>query len=126
MQWAQDSTEIKQKYMALVIGKTEKNGQLMNFIQSNNYTTCIDTNWNTITGKMAKHANMLLSRRLTLHQRVSYANSCLLSKLWYVAHIYPLTPQHAKEANKILFNYVWGASYEPIKRATIYRPKRVA
>ena len=46
-----------------------------------------------------------------------------MSKVWYTAHIYPLTEPYAKEINKIIFQYIWGGRYEPIKRNTLYRPK---
>ena len=90
---------------------------------SNEYVTCIDKNWSIIKENISKHSNILVKRKLTLHQRVAYANSCMMSKLWYVAHIYPLTEAFAKEINKILFQYIWGGRYEPIKRTTVYRPK---
>ena len=76
-----------------------------------------------ICDSIKKHTNMLLSRKLTLHQRVTYANACLLSKLWYVAHIYPLPDNHAKNLNKVIFQYIWGGRYEPIKRTTVCKPK---
>ena len=88
----------------------------------NDYNKCVDKNWNEITGKIKKHSNMLLNRRLTLQQRVTYANACILSKMWYTAHIYPLTEKHTKEVNTILFKYIWGGRYEPIRRATVHRP----
>ena len=56
-------------------------------------------------------------------QRVTYANSCMLSKIWYIAHIYPLTKAFTKKVNKIIFYYIWGGRYEPIRRITLYRPK---
>ena len=66
---------------------------------------------------------MLSNRKLTLFQRVIYANSCMLSKIWYIAHIYPLSQYHAKEINKILFSYIWTGSYEPIRRSIVFRPR---
>ena len=66
---------------------------------------------------------MLLNRKLTLHQRVAYANTCLLSKLWYISHVYPLKENHAQNVNKVLFLYIWGGRYEPVKRSVLYRAK---
>ena len=66
---------------------------------------------------------MLRNRRLTLFQRATYANSCMLSKIWYIAHIYPLPLNYAKEINKIIFLYIWNGGYEPVRRATVFRPK---
>ena len=73
--------------------------------------------------KLRTHTNMLQKRKLTLYQRVTYANSCLLSKLWYIAHIYPLSNNHAKNINSIIFQYIWGGRYEPIKRTTVCKSK---
>ena len=36
-----------------------------------------------------------------------YANTCMLSKIWYTAHNYPLTEQFAKQINTIIFQYIW-------------------
>ena len=67
---------------------------------------------------------MLSNRRLTLFQRCTYANSCMLSKIWYVTHIYPLTKKYAKEINKIIFLYIWNGRYEPVRRTTVYRSRK--
>ena len=66
---------------------------------------------------------MLHSRKLTLYQRALYANSCMLSKIWYLSHVYPLTLFFAKEINKTIFPYIWNGNYEPISRITLFRPK---
>ena len=44
-----------------------------------------------------KCKQMINNRKLTLFQRAIYANSCLLSKVWYITHIYPFTQYYAKE-----------------------------
>ena len=66
---------------------------------------------------------MIMNRKLNLYQRVTYANTCILNKLWYISHIYPLPENHARNINTILFRYIWGGNYEPVKRTTIYRAK---
>ena len=91
---------------------------------NNEYNSSVEKNWNVIINKMKQHSNILLNRRLSLYQRVAYANSCMLSKMWYTAHIYPLTESYAKEINKIIFQYIWGGRYEPIRRSTVYRSKK--
>ena len=74
----------------------------------NQYDNSICKNWNVILNSIRQHSNILLSRRLSLHQRATYANSCMMSKIWYVSHIYPLTDPDVKEINKTLFQYIWG------------------
>ena len=71
-----------------------------------------------------KCKQMINNRKLTLFQRAIYANSWLLSKVWYITHIYPLTQYYAKEINKVTFNYIWNGSYEPIRRSTVYRSRK--
>ena len=46
----------------------------------------------------------------------------MLSKIWYVAHIYPLSQHYAKEINKVIFSYIWFGKYEPIRRSTKKNP----
>ena len=90
----------------------------------NQYDNSICKNWNVILNSIRQHSIILLSRRLSLHQRATYANSCMMSKIWYVSHIYPLTDPYVKEINKTIFQYIWGGRYEPVRRSTVYRSKK--
>ena len=69
---------------------------------------------------------MLFNRRISLFQRAAYANLCILSKVWYLSHIYPLPEFYAKEINRTVFRYIWCGRYEPIRRTTIFKPKSEA
>ena len=89
----------------------------------NNYQDTLEKNWTVIITKVQSHVNILHNRRISLFQRAAYANSCILSKVWYLSHIYPLTGLYAKNINSILFRYVWCGGYEPIRRTTIFKPK---
>ena len=103
-QWPLDWIKVEERYF-----------YTLGIYYCNDYNDCIEKNWSVIMSKIQQHANMLLNRRLTLQQRAAYANSCMLSKMGYVAHIYPLTTYFAKQINKIIFRYIWGGRYEPIK-----------
>ena len=89
----------------------------------NEYAATLEKNWSLILRKIQFHINILHNRRISLFQRASYANSCILSKVWYVCHIYPLTGYHTKEINTMLFNYLWCGRYEPIRRSTVFKSK---
>ena len=89
----------------------------------NSYAGSIETNWTNCVNAIRSHRLILSNRNLTLFQRCTYANACMLSKIWYVAHIYPLPKSYAKEIDKILFNYIWNGRYEPVRRNTVIRPK---
>ena len=73
--------------------------------------------------KIQSHVRCIHGRRLTLFQRASYSNACILSRLWYVAHVYPLSSFYGNQINKEVFKYLWGGRYEPIKRTTVWRGK---
>ena len=90
----------------------------------NEYISTLEKNWSTIHEKIQAHIQILFRRRLSLHQRVAYANSCILSKVWYISHIYPLNGYYATQINRSIFRYIWGGQYEPIRRTTICKPKR--
>ena len=57
---------------------------------SNNYNLTLDKNWSSCIKSLQSHKQLLNNRKLTLFQRVVYTNSCMLSKIWYITHIYPL------------------------------------
>ena len=90
---------------------------------SNNYDSSVEKNYSMCVKAIKSHRQMLHSRKLTLYQRALYANSCMLSKIWYLSHVYPLTLFFAKEINKTIFPYIWNGNYEPISRITLFRPK---
>ena len=91
---------------------------------TNSYQLTIDKNWTNCIDNIRSHRQIISSRRLTLFQRVIYANACMLSKIWYIAHTYPLTQNYAKEINKIIFLYIWNGHYEPVRRSTVFRPRK--
>ena len=111
-QWPIDGFPANQEYF-----------HALGIYHSNNYHQSVEKNWNVILNKIKRHTDILLNRKLTLHQRAAYANTCIMSKLWYTAHIYTLPEKYAKSIDKVLFQYILGGRYEPIKRNTLYKPK---
>ena len=95
----------------------------LGIFHGNEYATTLVKNWSSILNKIQSHVNILSNRKISLFQRAAYANSCILSKVWYVCHVYPLTGFYAKEINIILFRYLWCGRYEPIRRSTVFKPK---
>ena len=89
----------------------------------NDYLATLDKNWSIISSKIQSHTQLLFNRRISIFQRAAYANSCIMSKVWYVCHIYPLTKPHIKEINRTVFAYLWGGRYEPVRRTTVFKPK---
>ena len=89
----------------------------------NDYEATIEKNCSLLFNKIKSHTQVLFNRRLSLFQRAAYVNSCILSKVWYLSHIYPISEPYSKEINRTVFNYVWCGKYEPIRRTTLFKPK---
>ena len=85
----------------------------------NAYADTLERNWSNITRKIENHIRILHGRKLTLFQRALYVNSCILSKVWYLAHIYPMSSDYVKCIQKSVFRYLWCGNYEPVKRKTV-------
>ena len=111
-QWPMDWLKSETEYMFT-----------LGIYHGNEYLATLEKNWSLIYNKIQSHTHMLHNRRISLLQRVAYANSCILSKVWYVSHIYPLTGFYAKDINRTIFRYIWCGRYEPVRRTTVFKPK---
>ena len=70
-----------------------------------------------------KKIQIIQSTQLTMYQKSTIINCVINAKLWYVAHIYPLSIRLANKIKRLIFHYLWGKKYEPIKRTTLSLPK---
>ena len=95
----------------------------LGIFHGNDYLATLEKNWSILSSKIQLHTQVLFNRRISIFQRAAYANSCILSKVWYVCHIYPLTESYVKEINRTVFAYLWDGRYEPIRRTTVFKPK---
>ena len=50
-------------------------------------------------------------------------NIIILSKVWYIAHTYPLPKKYSNLINKEIFPYLWNSKYNPIRREVLYQSK---
>ena len=56
-------------------------------------------------------------------QKSVIVNTMLCSKVWYLAHTYPMSGWFYKQFKKIVFEYIWNRGYQPIKQETLCLPK---
>ena len=48
----------------------------------------------------------------------------ILSKLWFIANVFPIPKDLIPEINKTIFGYLWkGSAAEPIARETLFLPR---
>ena len=62
--------------------------------------TAIDLAWSDVLLKIKRKIGSLSSRCFTIFQRALIINTIILSKVWYIAHTYPLPSKHSKLINK--------------------------
>ena len=77
------------------------------------------TNWENIMQSVEKKVRSIQNLKLTMYQKAIIINCIIHSKLWYVAHIFPLPIRYANKIKRLTFHYLWGKTYEPIKRSTL-------
>ena len=99
--------------------------KILGISHCNNYIDSVKLNWTDVYCKIESHIRILNSRKLDLFQRASYVNICILSKAWYIAHIYPLCNEIYIKVKKAIFRYIWIGNYEPVKRATVCMGKEI-
>ena len=72
----------------------------LGIIFSNNYKTAVTENWNQALSAIQTKIRTIQCHELTMYQKTIITNSVILSKLWFIAHIYPLPDSMARKINK--------------------------
>ena len=86
-----------------------------------NYNKALDDTWKDVLKKLEKRTQMIGRQRFTLFQIAALVNSLVSSKIWYVAHTYPLPVSIASLIKKVIFHFIWKKDH--IKRDVLCRPK---
>ena len=73
---------------------------------------------------MEECAKTQSQRNLSLKGKTIVINTLILSKLWFIANVFPIPKDLIPEINKIIFGYLWEESAaEPIARETLFLPR---
>ena len=103
--------------------KVKKECKILGIYFTNDYEESVNKNWVTCIEKVESRIKMLSSRLLSLFQKAIIINVLILSKVWYICHVFPLGRNHAKQIEKHIFHYLWNGCYQPIKRDSLYLDK---
>ena len=104
--------------------KTEKSEiKILGILFCRDINQAIELNWNKVLSNIKVMIRILSARRLTLYQRAIVINSFLLSKVWYIAHTYPLPKKYSDSITTEIFKYLWQSKSNPIKRDVVYQIK---
>ena len=96
---------------------------VLGILVTNDYDEMVNENWDTVINKIRIRLDMLSTRLLSLYQKAIIVNSLILSKVWYMSHVFPLGRNKAKVIAQSVFRYMWRGMYQPIKRDTLYLPR---
>ena len=66
-----------------------------------------------------------MGRKFTIFQKAVLINVAILSKVWYIAHTYPLSKKHSNLIDKELFPLLWNSKYNPIRWDIICQSKQM-
>ena len=80
----------------------------------------VSETWEGILGKFKKVVNMNKSRNLKLKGKSVLLNSLAMSKIWYVASVFPLSTIFLCNFKSEMFSFIWSDKPECIKREALY------
>ena len=80
-----------------------------------------DDIWHPVYKKIENVLNLFKTRHLSFYGKAKLINSMVLSKLWYITTIIPLSKHYERLITKLVFNFIWG-KIESIRRKTMYLP----
>ena len=103
--------------------KSVNKTKILGIEYTGNYEETCKQNWENIKSKIARISSMLEQRNLTIYQKGIIINASILSKVWYIAHTFPLSKHDALAINSSVFKFLWHGMYQPIRRTTLCLPK---
>ena len=92
--------------------------QFCNTIQQSAQAT-----WTQLTGRVRTHTKEAYSGDLCLANRISYTQIYLLSKIWYVAQIFPPTKTHTQQITTAITFFIWKGATFRVPISTFQAPK---
>ena len=80
-----------------------------------------DDIWHDVYIKIEKVLNLFKARHLSMYGKAKLVNSMVLSKLWYIATVMPISTNYVRLINRLIFSFLWG-KIESVSRKTMYLP----
>ena len=76
--------------------------------------------WENVWGKFKNVIKLNKIRNLKFFGKGVIFNSLALSKLWYVAAVFPINDVHIAKFKSEIFSFIWGDKTECLKREVLY------
>jgi hypothetical protein len=79
--------------------------------------------WNLVTGMLKKHVQDTYHRALTLDKRLTYIQSFLLARVWYIAQVFPPPPDNVRQINTAVSWFLGKGAVFSVPLSTLYKDK---
>ena len=79
-------------------------------------------NWSKRMAELRDFIEKIQTRKLSLRGKILLLNAKAMAKFWYLATVIPMPNCFLKPTEKLLFEFIWSGSKDPIKREIIYLP----
>ena len=80
----------------------------------------IERTWNDVIQKLHGSIKDIYTRKLDIIQRMKISNTYLLSKIWYIAQLLPLTARQAQHITTIILGQLWKGWIFRVPVSTLY------
>ena len=88
-----------------------------------NYNLALNTTWTRVINKIKNRIPLIRNNFYTINQKSCIVNSLLLSKIWYVAHVYPLPVKFSDQIDTLVSDFIWKPRYHPISKVVLQNPR---
>ena len=113
----------RQQWLVQGIRVLNGNIKILGIYYDNDYDQAVLFSWTKIIEAIKTKINLLMTRKFNTYQKAIIVNCILLSNVWYTCHTYPLSYQHSKAIDTLIFPYIWNSKSNPIKREVLCNRK---
>lgn len=94
--------------------------KILGMLVKANFNSMVQQNWEKVLGNIKNMLFINTMRNLDLIMKIKFVNEFVLSKVWYLAQILPITHVVAQKIVKHTGNFIWMGSMYRISREQLY------
>ena len=79
-------------------------------------------NWSNQMAELREFVERNRTRKLSLRGKILLLNAKGMAKFWYLATVIPMPKWFLKPTEKLVFEFLWSGSKDPMKREIVYLP----
>lgn len=94
--------------------------KILGVVFKNSWNSSIDQNYNKLVNDIKYRLTLNSFRKLSLVEKCWFVNSFVLSKLWYIAKIFPPKNIHLAKIKASVGNFIWNNQIFKVDRRQLY------